>query len=1022
MAGKTLRFYNLTGGLNTIQDMATINSTPNRTESPDMKNIEYYKYGGIQTMKGNKNIIKTLPTPDDGIEINCGYEYLTKGQSTMIVVDGFSRVYRYDPLTKSLINVITYAKANGWTVEVGEDYFRSPTSGNFQTLLDDDSMGSGYVEGSGVPKQVRRHSIVSYNNGIIVTNGYSLLYYNQEDKVIKNYIPRLVQTITNETGEESKLYIPIQSNVIAAYKGRLFLANDKLNEFYNTSNDTVPYTNTLSYDNTLYYSGVGYGDNTDDTYWTEGAEESDAGRFNNFFGDNSLFTALMPWAEYLVIHKSEQTYLLDGTNSDSTQWVLSPYSNYSVDSQQGIVIANSAYYGYVRDAGGIYPILQRSIYNSTYQGQELSFKIKDSLHFIDLDRLQNIYGAYHPINNWIMFYVPDLTNGLSNHCYIFDIKTKTWLYREVPQNVTCAFKFDNKVYIGTKDGLVLEELSGTTFNGEPISFHWLSPSYMWGGGTDNTTTSEFRVKLVNEHTNHFYIESLRDGNTIATKKRLITNSGDNLTGLIWDIGLLPATPKEISETNPESQFDIVTDLGDFNPDNYTYIEGTGYVLNKVATIVYKYSTSSGQVYYSKDNPLKPYSKLYSDNLLHNFVGYYSDKQFLVKDVNGDLEIIDYVQNIAYAWQQQTITDICFKNSNGVMAWVPVSGGNSCRTNLKTQTNTVTDIYAFYGVDYNKKRNGYIVGTKNQSDVSKIMNGTTENLKMYVRDNNGEWGRTVPSNNSNYYIWASKRAPYGSAIGYGIGAGLPEGQDVPPTSNFFLVWSYSNAYNTFNQLQLERAPEYDSKKNTYTEVPSGTNPLSITKTYSPTNVTPNTTSITIQVNGVTTTLQRYSSGDFKKATNSKVIYTQVKNPTTSDKASSTLAMGNDLTITNTSSNSITVGSNEYIRYTTADNTYTTTETYKAINILAGLTPTEESSEVPVYDYYSDYVKWNTTRSLTDTVWDESSWLAQGYQTKRFLLPNQYFQTVQYRFSGEALTDSICLAGFEVDGIQLTEVPY
>ena len=58
MAGKTLSYFNLTGGLNTVQTMATINSTPNRTESPDMVNIEYFKLSGIRTMNGNVGLNK----------------------------------------------------------------------------------------------------------------------------------------------------------------------------------------------------------------------------------------------------------------------------------------------------------------------------------------------------------------------------------------------------------------------------------------------------------------------------------------------------------------------------------------------------------------------------------------------------------------------------------------------------------------------------------------------------------------------------------------------------------------------------------------------------------------------------------------------------------------------------------------------------------------------------------------------------------------------------------------------------
>ena len=48
----------------------------------------------------------------------------------------------------------------------------------------------------------------------------------------------------------------------------------------------------------------------------------------------------------------------------------------------------------------------------------------------------------------------------------------------------------------------------------------------------------------------------------------------------------------------------------------------------------------------------------------------------------------------------------------------------------------------------------------------------------------------------------------------------------------------------------------------------------------------------------------------------------------------------------------------------------------------------------------------------------------------LLPDQYFETVQFKFSGggydgdgnERYNDNICIGGFEVEGIQLAETPW
>ena len=175
MAGKTLRFYNLTGGLNTVQDLATLNSGTNRTESPDMKNIEYYKYGGIQTMKGNKLI--GIPNPDssgDTKEINFGIEYIRGNETTMLVADGNSGIYEYDGKG----NFTNIFDIQGLTITRGKDYFfEDYTSGT-----PPDIGANRYMASNG---GLRKHLAVCYDNGIVFTNGYSLLYYNKDTSFSK---------------------------------------------------------------------------------------------------------------------------------------------------------------------------------------------------------------------------------------------------------------------------------------------------------------------------------------------------------------------------------------------------------------------------------------------------------------------------------------------------------------------------------------------------------------------------------------------------------------------------------------------------------------------------------------------------------------------------------------------------------------------------------------------------------------------------------------------------------------------
>ena len=68
--GKSFKYQNLTGGLNLVSSIGTINQSPRRTESPDMVNVEYFKLGGIKSMEGNLQIGNTLEHPVVG-----GWEY-----------------------------------------------------------------------------------------------------------------------------------------------------------------------------------------------------------------------------------------------------------------------------------------------------------------------------------------------------------------------------------------------------------------------------------------------------------------------------------------------------------------------------------------------------------------------------------------------------------------------------------------------------------------------------------------------------------------------------------------------------------------------------------------------------------------------------------------------------------------------------------------------------------------------------------------------------------------------------------
>ena len=100
---KTMKFFNLTGGLNTEQGLYTINSTENRTESPDMKNIEYYKLSGLKVQPGNI-LLGNL----DSHTVIGGYEYHKGNNYYLVVGTNVGDIYLYDDENKKFNNIFSY--------------------------------------------------------------------------------------------------------------------------------------------------------------------------------------------------------------------------------------------------------------------------------------------------------------------------------------------------------------------------------------------------------------------------------------------------------------------------------------------------------------------------------------------------------------------------------------------------------------------------------------------------------------------------------------------------------------------------------------------------------------------------------------------------------------------------------------------------------------------------------------------------------------------------------------------------
>ena len=1002
---KTMKFFNLTGGLNTEQGLYTINSTENRTETPDMKNIEYYKLSGLKVQPGNI-LLGNL----DSHTVIGGYEY-HKGNDYYLVVGTnmgdiylynedykkFNKIFSYGTICEKLVfcnyaDGLVIANGKGNLVYYVKDREQEPQENLFNIKVDLSTNTTGeYIITRQLASSINEMSFASlgigdriyiYNNETDKTfnTPFEIVKINTVDDITKEKESLVVTPVDafTETFTGSNLHIKLSDisvigehlhntdpnntvadagrivgSALANYKGRIWVANPE---------------------GGIYYSELGNIHGWDIYY--------DAGIIAESEEDKSFVTALGIWSEYLVVHKKQSTYLLNATDDDSTKWEYKPYTESTCRSSYSYSSNDRGYYLYSDKNQGVYPLLSRSVYNTTYMGKELSYKIRSRFDELDKTKQDQIFIAYDPVKQYMCFYMNMLDgNGYSNKCYIYCFLTQSWLYREIPQNVTIAFSCKNKIYIGTYEGDVLEEFSGTTFNGEPIPFYWTSPEYVWGGGTNKTTTREARFKLSNEENNNFIVESIIDGYRTSKRNRKININSLGKT-LVWDTGYNKEDKNSLGgEVNVYRYKD--------NEENIWYsLSPEETVTTKINIPMYKTSNCSDT---PKDNQDITYR---TPGTINN----YTDITYNIKN--------------SYGWQNQNLEYKSYTNGSFI-AWVKDGDTTGkCLINLTTKTDRVTKYYGVYFTNGN-------TNMRVPPDVYKLIeqyiaNGTkayftSKQYDIYI-GNGDNWAK---ESQGNYVgIYTNSRALNGVTV-YPVG--------------FCLLATNNSILTAVGQNGLIRQPSNDLIEDVTKEVSDGkTNSEgAIERAY--TRKDDNT--IVIKINGTDTDFTRNTKYDYGNPLDTPK-YTDTSTPSVGT------ALYNDIDLTSKYATVKKVGSN----YVEVEIDTKTIRLYRKDSL-------DSTRQVPIYwvdkpvtftSYvYEDGEYFKLTfvgeqypddndpvwlESITDTTLDTDLWSGVGYVTKRCILSNQYFETIQYKISGEVNGSSLCLAGFEIDGIQITEVPH
>lgn len=521
-------FGDLTGGINNVDNKETINSSPKKTQTPDMVNVEYFKLGGIKTMEGN-----VLVGDKQDHKVVGGWEY-TKGNRRYMVI-GLSNgdVKIYNPASEEFDLIYTFSTAtdrmsfcnmnNGVVVTNGVDepvFYeygrRQVLSGSVSTTAESTTVTGNQTQftvelnpGDSIEIDSVTYFIDSITNDttlILTTEAESTL---SDEVLYLSTISSCNATLVNE--DDPNVQTPIRGLAIQYYNGRLWIGGD----------------------NGLFYSQVGQYNKWDIKY--------DAGVLYSIYNDTSEIKALGLFSEYLVVHKKFSTYILTCTG-DSSTIVVKPFSNITCESQQSWIVSNTKYYVYSREFMDIYPLVQHTVFSDKFLGEPVTQKVRNIFQNLIAENSGNIFCVGRPKARQMIFYLPLVNQLGSAYGLIFDHQTKSWLLRNVPQNVTTAFNYNSNVYIGTEDGMVLREFASRTFkmyNSEtdeiedaPIISYYKSPWFDWTNGYTHSF-AEFIIELDNSSENKFYIRTQKDGQS-RFEDRIIDSLALNGEALIWD--------------------------------------------------------------------------------------------------------------------------------------------------------------------------------------------------------------------------------------------------------------------------------------------------------------------------------------------------------------------------------------------------------------------------------------------------------------------------------------------------------
>lgn len=335
---------------------------------------------------------------------------------------------------------------------------------------------------------------------------------------------------------------------------------------------------------------------------------------------------------------------------------------------------------------------------------------------------------------------------------------------------------------------------------------------------------------------------------------------------------------------------------------------------------------------------------------------------------------------------------------------------------------ILNLYAFRSYIPNNN----VLAVDNEADRDALTVGTKKTLKMYWKASDGKFYRYGSIQGSRKYLFGGYGAfPVSQSLGpvYGVSWCDTDTYNKEQFFKYSVTNLMSISLKLGEYLKLPRASSLDTRQNEG-EVWNGNSKRSgkykTVSSYSANSIV---------IEGVT--YNRYTAGDegtLADKTNAIIVYANTETLSVGQSVYNEPALTNEYgKVSSVNGTNYNIEGRVFVPSPSDNDTGGDTVYYKIAPVFPDIGTTTytgtPTGDTVTYNPFANTTFYpNEAKILTDSKWDKDRWVNTGQITKRFPIDRQYFQTLQIEFCGETEDQGIELYGFEIDGIQLTEVPW